>query len=62
MAKILKREFIPIHDEPECHVGPPECSYNEPHYHGLACDKTCPECWGYCHPICPAYHPNEVNG
>lgn len=42
-----------IHDEPDCMN--PYCRYMEPHHHGFACDWTCKECCGVCHPDCPAY-------
>lgn len=42
-----------VHIEPDCrdHNG---CKYPDPHHHGFACDNTCQECWGICHPDCPA--------
>ena len=42
-----------IHQEPDC-LGYNRCTYLEVHYHGFECDKTCTECWGLCHPDCPA--------
>lgn len=42
-----------IHREPDC-LGYNRCRVMEPHKHGFACDKTCNECWGLCHPDCPA--------
>ncbi len=47
-----------IHREPDCH-GHNRCTYPDPHHHGFGCDKTCIECWGMCHPDCPA---NETIG
>jgi hypothetical protein len=43
------------HVEPQCTDKRNGCTYEEPHYHGLACDDTCVECNGKCHPNCPAY-------
>lgn len=46
---------IGVHYEPDCtdiHNG---CFYPEPHKHGFACDRTCKECYGFCHPDCPEY-------
>jgi hypothetical protein len=42
-----------VHKEPDC-LGYNRCKVLEPHKHGLACDKTCNECWGDCHSNCPA--------
>lgn len=42
-----------IHREPDC-LGYNRCRYMEVHKHGFSCDKTCTECWGICHPDCPA--------
>ncbi|ASR80027.1 hypothetical protein SEA_ARCADIA_64 [Arthrobacter phage Arcadia] len=42
-----------VHEEPRC-LGFNRCKYMEPHNHGFECDKTCEECWGLCHPECPA--------
>lgn len=49
-----------IHEEPQC-LGYNRCTYLEPHKHGFECDKTCEECWGICHPNCPANNEKEVN-
>ncbi len=43
------------HIEPDCLDPNNGCNYNEPHHHGLACDDTCVECKGKCHPKCPVY-------
>lgn len=46
---------VGVHDEPDCtdiHNG---CFYPEPHKHGFACDRSCNECHGHCHPSCPEY-------
>lgn len=52
------QEPAAIHDEPYC-LGYNQCRYMELHKHGFSCDKTCTECWGLCHPDCPA---NETIG
>lgn len=44
---------IQTHDEPQC-LGYNQCTYREPHKHGFDCNKACNECWGQCHPNCPA--------
>lgn len=43
-----------VHNEPYCTEGN-GCRYMEPHRHGLACDRSCTECEGNCHPDCPVY-------
>lgn len=44
-----------VHQEPDCVMNNELCTYPEPHKHGFACDKTCPECHGKCHKDCPAH-------
>lgn len=48
-----------VHDEPMCLDPGNGCGYFEPHHHGFACDATCRECFGHCHPACPAYGDEE---
>jgi hypothetical protein len=52
-AAFAAQEPGAIHREPDC-LGYNRCRYMEPHKHGFSCDKTCTECWGICHPDCPA--------
>lgn len=54
LIKLEETNWGPIiHEEPDCR-GYNRCRQLEPHKHGYACDKTCIECWGYCHLDCPA--------
>lgn len=43
------------HVEPYCTDPDNGCEYVVQHHHGLACDDSCIECQGKCHPSCPAY-------
>lgn len=55
---IMEVSMLPentTHIEPECLNIYNGCQYMEPHHHGLACDETCKECQGKCHPACPQY-------
>ncbi|QFG09191.1 hypothetical protein PBI_SPORTO_60 [Arthrobacter phage Sporto] len=52
-ARFDEQEPGEIHREPDCR-GHNDCMYPEPHRHGFPCDQNCTECWGLCHPDCPA--------
>lgn len=61
--KVLKTAFKAgpiIHQEPRC-TDNPTCSYQEPHRHGFACDKSCTLCEGKCHFDCPAHEEYHAN-
>ena len=58
---IMEVSLIPgstTHFEPDC-MDSKGCHYMEPHHHGFACDETCEECQGKCHPACPQHPDNE---